>query len=906
MIQTAPVPLFLVAPHAASPEQLAQELNTHLQRGLPTDEITERQQKWGRNQLAQQKKKSLFFLFLRQFSSPITYLLLAAATLSFLFREWLDGAAIVLVTLINAGIGFFMEFNAGKSMEALRQMALVPAKVIRDGKVQEISSEDVVPGDVLLLEAGDLVPADARLFLVVQLEINESALTGESLPVSKQEDVLPTQIPTVEKTNMVFKGSYVTKGNAHALVTGIGSHTELGQVATLLQTADQGITPLEKKLEVFSHKLLKVTIVLCIIVILAGLWQDRSWTDSLGTAIALAVAAIPEGLSIVVTLALAQGMLRMAKYQVIVKKLSAVETLGGTNVICTDKTGTLTKNEIEVNTLLVPGMHEPVKAEALLHQQLPATPSAYLHSGQDDNVHHILRAAVLCNTAYYTGTDSKAKGVGDPVEVGLLKFAQSAGMELENLRQQLPKLAEESFTSETKVMGTLHQLPTGAILYAKGALEELLLRCTQILQDGKISVLTPEKKTYWKEQENQLAQQGQKVLAFAYKETAFTHSLSMDGLVFLGLAGMLDPPREDVKNALAECRSAGICVKMITGDHPSTARNIAAQVGITNGQTDSIPVVHGAQMPGYAALTTAQKQQWLEAPIFARVSPKQKLDLVALLQANQMVVGMTGDGVNDAPALQKADIGIAMGIRGTQVAQEAADMVLKDDSFSSIVLAIKQGRIIFDNIRKFVVFMLSCNLSELLVVTMISLLAFQFQLLPIQILFINLITDVLPALALGAGPGNPDIMLQKPRHLEEPILQHAHWVSLVAYAAVIAMCVLGAVSFGHQIVYENSGAEAAHANNILFLTLILCQLWHVFNMGNKNISFLKNEVVTNPYVWYALLACGLILLLVFLVPPLAAALAISPINLLDVGVAMGFSVLSFFFIYLLRKGNVIL
>ncbi|GAB2533861.1 cation-translocating P-type ATPase [Rufibacter soli] len=901
MTNTSALPHSLPNPHALTPQELATALGSSLPQGLKAEEIAGRLQQWGPNQIEKQRQESLLLVLLHQFTGPITFLLMAAMGLSFLFQEWLDGIAILLVILVNGFIGFFMEYNARKSMEALREMALVLAKVLRGGRLEEISSEHLVPGDVLFLEAGDMISADARLFQTQQLEVNESALTGESIPIAKRIEVLPPAQPLAERLNMVFKGSFVTKGNGYALVIGTGMSTELGQIASLVQSASQSATPLEKKLESFSHKLIKITIVLCFIVFGAGLFQHRPWMESLSTAIALAVAAIPEGLTIVATLALAQGMLRMARHQVIVKKLSAVETLGSTNVICTDKTGTLTKNRIEVTRVAVPGTQAdltspPLEGNITLLLENPQLP-------QTESYRQLLLCAVLCNTARYEIVNQQEKEVGDPVETGLLKFALAAGLPVEEVRAQYPKLAEESFSSETKVMGTLHQKEGQAIIYAKGAMEELLQRCTSVLVDGQPRLLTPQDREEWQEKEEQMAREGLKVLAFAYKNTQETRDMLLEDLVFLGLTGLLDPPREDVKQALTECASAGIDVKMITGDHPATARNIAAQVGISQGL--EALVIHGSNMPAYEQLSEQQKKEWLQSSVFARVSPRQKLDLVTLLQDNQMVVGMTGDGVNDAPALKKADIGIAMGIRGTQVAQEVADMILQDDSFSSIVLAIKQGRIIFDNIRKFVIFLLSCNLSELFLVTMVSLLGFNFQLLPIQILFINLVTDVLPALALGVSPGTRTVMQHKPRHLEEPILKTAHWISLVVYAAVISACVIGAVSFGYWVVYDQSNWDPNHSNNILFFTLIMCQLWHVFNMGSSKGAFYRNEVFTNKYVWLALFLCLVVLALALLVPTLAQALRLSSFDKEMAAVILGFSLLSFFLNLALRKLHII-
>lgn len=836
------------SPFASTIQELTDSIKINPEIGLTSAEVSKRLVQYGKNKISRDDQISWWRILLTQFKSPIVYLLLFAALMSFYFQEWLDGVAILIVIFINAIIGFYMEYQAGQSMEALQKLSSVPAKVLRNGKLLEIDAEGVVPGDVLFIEAGDMVSADARILKYSQLQINESSLTGESVPVEKTTSILEEGTPLAEQTNMAFKGTFVTKGNAWALATATGMSTELGKVANLVSKAEQSATPLEKKLEQFSKKLIKVTVVLVLIIFLAGWSMGHELVEMVNTSIALAVAAIPEGLPIVATLGLARGMLKMARHNVIVKKLSSVETLGGTTVICTDKTGTLTENRMTVQSVI---------------------PS------DSDSTKDIIRACILCNTAE---VDAEGREVGDPLETALMKHARQSES-IEEVRAKFPRVDEEPFSSETKRMITLHQNGNGSVAYAKGAVEEIVKLCDSSI-DGF------QKSEHIRSAE-QMASAGYKVIAVAHRIGEQVNRVPVSDFKFLGIIGLIDPPRKEVPDALVECRSAGIDVVMVTGDHPNTAKEIGRQLGLLSSQ-DSVIV--GASMHPFEQLTTEEKNQWRATRVFARVTPAQKLDLIRVFQENGDIVGMTGDGVNDAPALKKADIGIAMGLRGTQVAQDVADMVLKDDSFSSIVTAIRQGRIIFDNIRKFVIFLLSCNLSELFTIAVTAILNLHFQLFPLQILFINLITDVLPALALGVTPGNDGVMKEKPRHSEQPIIGKQHWKSIIVYSVTISLASLGAVLYSHFSLHRSEGWNPQLCNNILFFTLILSQLLHVFNMNASGSSFFKSEIVRNKFVWYALAINIALLFALYEITPVRQVLAIYPLSVSDWFVIICFSV----------------
>lgn len=844
--------------------------------GLTQGQAEDLLSKNGPNKIISKSRKHPLKIAFDQFNSLMVYLLIVASGISFWFQEYIDAFAIISVILINGFIGFWMEMKAENTMNALKNIASVPAKVFRDGKLHEINSENIVVGDLLFLEPGDMISADAKIINSTGLKVNESALTGESMPVEKKEGEISEDTPVAERSNSLFKGTFIAAGNAKAVVFATGMQTELGKIAHMIEGADQSATPLEKKLHQFSRKLIFITLGLLVLIFAVGLLRQADIYEMIYTSIALAVAAIPEGLPIVATLALAQGMLKMAKQNVIVKKLSAVETLGGTTVICTDKTGTLTQNIIEVSQVLA------VDESSELNNQL------------------LLQTAILCNTANLKGQGESKKEVGDPLEIGLLKYALKQGASLESMQADFPKIKEQPFSSETKMMATMHNNNGKNIVLAKGAAEEILKNSSNILNESQSVIFEETKKEEWLKKSNELASSGLRVIAAAYKES--NEENLTEALTFLGLFGMMDSPAEGVKEALEECKKAGIKVVMITGDHPETANYIAKELNISS--KDQKPVL-GKEMKSFEELNGSEKELWLRTTVFARVDPSHKLDLVSVFQEKGEIVAMTGDGVNDAPALKKADIGIAMGNRGTQVAQEVSDMILKDDSFSSIVHAIKQGRIIFANIQKFVVYLLSCNMSELFVVSIVALSNQKFQLLPLQILFINLITDVLPALALGLNGGSSTVMEQKPRDPKEPLLKSKQWQSVWIYAFIISICTLSSVFISQKVIHGNIQTDSHYANNVLFFSLILCQLLHVFNMSSSKTSFFRSEVIKNKYVWYALALCALIIFLTFIIKPIGNAINIQTLAMPDLLVILISGLVSLILIQVLKKTRIL-
>jgi len=845
-------------PHQYRTEELLQTLSTDAQTGLSAEEAARRLATYGPNALQEAEKESPLRILLRQFTGVIVYILAAAAVVAFLLGDTVEGFAIIAVLLINAATGFILEWNASQSMEALRKMDTAPARVLRDGRIQEISSEELTLGDVLVVEAGDLVAADASLFDANQLEVDESALTGDSLPVGKQTEPVAVDAPLADQHNRLFKGTAITAGNGRAVVTGIGQETELGKIATLVGEAQRTATPLEEKLDALAKRLIWITLGLAVLFLVVGLIRGEEIRRLIETSVALAIAAIPEGMSVVATIALAYGMLRLARKKVIVKRLSAVETLGGTNVIFTDKTGTLTQNRIEVNTIQLPdGSAEVRTQEGVL---------AFVRGDEQlkerDAFRQLVQVGALCNNAAYDPADEKE--VGDPVEVSLLKFAHAAGFDPRQWVQQFPRKAEKAFSSDTRIMGTLHQADGRYWVAVKGAAEEVMERCTNLDE----SVRTGQQRI-----SEELAAEGLRTLAFAVRETAERpgDDFADRDLTYLGLIGFLDPPRTEVTPALEACREAGIKVIMVTGDHPATALTIASKVKLIEAGEER--VLTGRDLKPLDQLSEAEKQTILACRVFARVSPGQKLDMIDLYQQEGHIVGMTGDGVNDAPALKKSDIGIAMGLRGTQVAAETADMVLKDDSFTSIVRAIGQGRVIFENIRKFILFLLSCNLSEVFVVTFAGFLNVGTPLLPLQILFINIVTDVFPALALGVGRENETLMHRPPRDPKRPILSGHDWQRVGGYALVMTASVLAAFWYATR----ELGMDNATGNAITFYALSLAQLLHVFNLHSER-SFFRNEITRNGYIWGALLLCIGILLLTYYVPVLRDVLSIQPLN----------------------------
>ncbi len=842
--------------HTLSVEELSHAFQTNVETGLTNPEAANRSKQFGLNVYQIQKQKSIWIMILQQFKSPIVYLLLAGAAISVYFKDYIEAIAIAVVILVNALIGFLMELQARNSMNALREMDVIHSKVIRDGKTQQIPSEQLTPGDLVVLEAGDVVPGDGRIIDLNQLQCDESSLTGESLPTEKNTEQLSKETVLGDRHNMVFKGTAVMNGNAKVVITGIAENTELGTITSLVESAKDTTTPLDKKLNTLSKKLIWLTLILTVFFAVSGIIQGKAWVLIIKTSIALAVAAFPEGLPIVSTVALAYGMLLMAKRNAIVKKLSAVETLGSTTVILTDKTGTLTENKIYVDTLAFPLENRKVSIE---YNTLKFADGAIEKSKK--NFEKLKLIGALCNDASLLPADAKKKAVGDPIEIALLQLANTSGTTVEALQTQHERIAEVPFNSVAKIMGTLHKSPTGNFVAAKGSVEHLLKHCSKTQSGGIVKELGEAERTTILLESEKMAAQGLRVLAFGYKEGAEINQLSfLNDLVYVGMIGFLDPPRLDIKDAVLSCRKAGIKIVMITGDHPMTALNIAKQTGLIEGAEQQ--VITGGELPPANAMTDEWRNRVLSTSVFARTTPKQKLDIADVFQKAGNIVAMTGDGVNDAPALKKADVGIAMGLRGTAVAKETASIVLKDDSFTSIAEAVSQGRAIFRNIQKFVIYLVSCNLSEIFIVATLGFVAPASILLPLQILFLNMVTDVFPALALGLGKGDKSVMEEPPKEPKAPVISSKNWMAIVIYSVAITLSVIVALTFCKQTI------NASHQllNNVAFVTLAFAQLFHVFNMASFHSKLILNEITKNKFVWFAIVVCTGLMILVYALP----------------------------------------
>lgn len=852
----------LTSAHRFSPEEVTAHFNVDPHTGLTSGEAEKRLLNYGKNRLLKTRPIRTWMIFLQQFLDPVIYVLGAATIIAFLFNEILEGFAVLVVILITALIGFLMEWQAIRSVEALQKLVQTFANVIRDGQEKHLNLEFLVPGDVILLNAGDVIPADARLVETHSLAVKEAALTGESNQVEKHLEVLPEKVVLAERFNMVFKGTIVSRGSGKAIVTATGDKTVIGEISGLTRGATKERTPLEKKLTQLSHKLIYLTLILTGLITLAGVLEGKDLLLMVETGIALAVAAIPEGLPIVATIALARGMLKLSHRKVVIKKLEAVETLGATGIICTDKTGTLTENKMAVHRIILSDkdlMPEDWCNSEIAEQLL-----------RRKDFQEFLKVAHLCNNSKY----NEGNITGDPVEVGLWNLVDEVGFNKTSITENFPRIHEIPFDAEIKKMATVHNHDGGIYIAVKGALESIIDSCDKIVQeDGTERAFV--NKGIWQDKADQLAISGMRILAFAYKEVQEIPSEDaiFEGLIFIGITAFLDPPRQDIPGAIQTYKKAGIKVVMVTGDHPSTARKIGEEIGLLSAE-DVSQVVHGGDLPDKEKISAELEQKVLQAKIFARMTPKQKLDLVHLYQRNNRVVGMLGDGVNDAPALKKADIGIAMGIRGTEAAKEVADVILMDDKFTSTELAIRQGRTIFENIRQFVVFLLSCNLAEIISVAVASLGNLPMPLLPLQILFLNLVTDVFPALALGMGRGDKKVMEQPPRDPKEPIVTRKLWVSTIIYGMTITAAVIGITIYSWQV--KNNSVEIV--NNMAFYTLIWAQLLNVFNLPKRKRSFFINEVTTNPWIWSALLFTLIIVIAAYHIQVVAEVLNLVPLT----------------------------
>ena len=885
-------------PCCLSKAEILEKLNVNSAIGLSQSDVEHRRSQYGLNNIAESKKRHPWQIFVAQFKSPIIALLGVAAILSFAFHEWVEGIAILIAILLNTFIGFVTEVQAVRSMEALQKLSRSYTKVKREGRVREIISEELVPGDIVVLEGGDLVPADLRIIEASKLQVDESSLTGESLPVSKKTKSLAAELPLAEKINMLFKGTAVTRGFGEGVVVASGMNTELGRISELTATAHKEITPLEKRLDKLGQNLIWVTLGISLLVAIAGIIGGKQIYLMIETAIALAVGAVPEGLPIVATVALARGMWRMAAQNALINRLSAVETLGATSIICTDKTGTLTQNRMTVMQIaLYLGRVEVDGIDDLSTKGEFTLENNHLNSAQEDILNTALQVAVLCNSATLP-EDESLDVIGDPMEVALLVAGAKAGIRREELVQQYPEVKKVAFDSDTKMMATYHQTNKDYLVAVKGAPESVLAYCTHQLTDSGVQMMNQAEHNFWQIQCDDMAKDGLRILALAQKNTDNLKVNPYQELTFCGVLGLLDPPRSEVTKALKECQGAGIRIVMVTGDQPITARKVGLAVGLTTEQ--EVEAKLGKQLERLEELSPRELSQLQQIPIFARVSPEQKLNLIAIHQAQGSVVAMTGDGVNDAPALKKADIGVAMGKRGTQVAQEAADMVLKDDAFSTIVAAIEQGRAIFNNIRKFTLYLLSGNTGEIIAVAVASLMNIPLPLLPLQILFINAVNDVFPALALGVGEGNPQQMKHPPRDSKEEILTKTHWLAIGIYGVIIGLVVLIVFLLCLEV-WEFTEEKAV---TISFLTISFARLWHVFNMRDNDSNFWRNEIATNPFIWIALLICTSLLMMSLYVPMIAKVLKVVDPGIEGWAIILGASLIPFIFGQIWKIGQV--
>lgn len=843
MKKTAVQPALPKTPHARPARQILRELESDPARGLSTAEAEQRLARYGPNALLAYKPVSVSSILFNQFRNAVTALLAAAAVLAFLFGEWKEAAAIATVLAINGAIGFVTELRAVRSMEALRKLASLSTRVRREGAVTDLPAEDLVPGDIIVLEGGDIVTADLRLVEAYNIAADESLLTGESLAVDKHVQQAGADAPLTERPSMAFKGTSITRGSGVGVVVATGMETELGHISRLVEEAKPETSPLEHQLTRLSGQLIGFTLAVVTIICIIGIARGQDVLLMVKAAIALAVAAIPEGLPIVATMALARGMWRMARHNALIERLAAVETLGATTVIFSDKTGTLTENKMALTELRLSGAHVHVRSD----------PPAFLAGGKAVRPEDVaglddaLTAMVLCSSAELSENDNG--GTGDPLELALLRAGRLAGKERKALLRKLPMERQVAFDAETKMMASVHRKGGGYTFFVKGAPEAVIEKASHVVTADGIKTLGKREAASWLKQTEEMATQGMRLLAIATKQGNDLHEEAYGKLALLGILGLQDPPRSDVADAIERCREAGIRVIMMTGDHAATARTIAASIGLSGPDAN---VIEGRELKPLGKMSKADRREALDADIFARVSPSQKLDLISLYQRDGQIVAMTGDGVNDAPALKKADIGVAMGLRGTQVARAAAAMVLRDDAFSTIVTAIREGRVIFRNLQNFVTYLLSCNLSEILIVGLAVLAGLPLPLLPLQILFLNLVTDVFPAFALGAGEGERQVLKRSPRDPKRPIITRQLWGEILGHGISITLATLGALILARQLL----GLEGEAAVTVSFITLAFAQLWHVFNMRDPRDGIFLNAVTRNKFVWGSLVLCA--------------------------------------------------
>lgn len=883
--------------HALTQQEVVGYLKSDAVKGLSEKEARERAARYGPNELARVSKAPAWQLFFKQFRDFMVLVLLAATAVSCFLGEYADAVTIMIIVLLNAILGFIQEYRAERSIEALKRLAAPEARVVRSGRERKIPAAELVPGDIVILEEGDRVPADLRLLKAVNLEIEESALTGESAPVKKQETAMPEgDITLGDIRNMAYLGTVVTRGRGRGIAVNTGMATEMGRIAGMIQEAGQEETPLQRRLAQLGKVLVSFCLFICALVVAVGIIRGEEAYQMFLAGVSLAVAAIPEGLPAIVTVALAIGVQRMIRRNAIIRKLPAVETLGCATVICSDKTGTLTQNEMTVrevvlgeDKLIVTGEGCDPKGE-------------FIGRGDRQGRQFILlmKAAALCNNAVLERGGVSITGLfrdlvrkqpnrewsimGDPTEGALLVMAAKAGFWREKLEKKEPRVAELPFDSERKRMTVVCRQPSGALAaYVKGAPDVILDLCTHVFKGGRVVPLSYRDREEILRQNSELAGKALRVLAFACRELPgntedFSKKAVEQQLVFLGMAGMIDPPRPAAVKAVQTCRRAGIKVVMITGDHQLTACAVGRELGIlSRGER----ILTGRELDRMSP--EQLRKEAGRVSVYARVSPKHKLQIVRALKQAGHVVAMTGDGVNDAPAVKESDIGISMGINGTDVTKEASAMVLADDDFSSIVAAVEEGRGIYDNIRKFIRYLLSCNVGEVLTMFLAVLTGLPLPLTPIQILWMNLATDCLPAMALGVDPYDRDIMMRPPRHPRESVFSHGLAWRIAFSGAAIGLGTLLVFWIGLSM------GDVALARTMAFNAIVFFQLFYVFTCRSEFHTILEVGLFSNPYLVWAVLISAVFQLAVNCVPFLQPVFNTVPLNGLQWAVILAVS-----------------
>jgi Ca2+-transporting ATPase len=877
--------------HGMATEAVALTLETDVSKGLAEKQVEKHREKFGENTLTAKKTQGPVIRFLLQFNQPLVIILLAATLVTLFLQEYVESVVIFGVILINAIIGFIQESKALKAIDALSRAMVSEALVIRDGERQKIPARDLVPGDIVLVQSGDKVPADMRLYKVRELRIDESTLTGESVSVQKAEDRLEEDTELSDRRNMAYSSTLVTHGTGQGIVIATGDHTEIGRINDLISSAEIIATPLTIKIEKFSHILLYAILGLAGVTFLVGFLRGQDWIDLFMASVALAVSAIPEGLPAAITIMLAIGVSRMARRHAIIRKLPAVETLGSTTVICSDKTGTLTQNQMTVTGIYAGGGRYAVSGVGYAPEGDITTEGDAPDPGDNKALNELLAAGMLCNDSVIRKNGDAYFVEGDPTEGALIVSAMKAGLSMEKLKAEFPQIDALPFESARQYMATLHDQGPGKprLVYVKGSIESLCVDCSIFYTaDGGMDTADPEE---IHRRVEDMAQQGLRVLAFSRMEMPpeterITHEDLEEGLQFIGLQGMIDPPRPEAMDAVKVSQEAGILVKMITGDHAGTAAAIARQLGLC-GETCSIhtrEVITGRDLADIEDDALPELAE--STAVFARVSPEQKLRLVEALQKREHVVAMTGDGVNDAPALKQANIGVAMGITGTDVSKEAADMVLTDDNFSTIKAAVEEGRGVFDNLTKFITWILPTNGGQALVITLAVFLGMDLPVLPLQILWVNMTTALLLGLMLAFEPKEPGIMARMPRDPNQPILGSA-----LIFRIILVSMLLVAGSFGLFKLQMHWDGNAELARTLAVNVFIFGQMFYLFNCRSLTRSVWDLGLFSNPWIW---VGAGLMTAfqLVFIYAPVFNTIFRTyPMGLFEWALVLGFSAL---------------